>query len=324
MKAAKMKQKDQNTLVRMENLSAAEYILKNGEAPRRVLGSIWLRIRAGQTWGIYAPSQYEAGLLLEIMANVRPYEGGRCVLNERGMMRQKRVILPHVFYIGSTEMLYDAMNVLEYLMFATAKQTTKPASRQKRLFEWLIECGLGDISLTEVRWLDMQEKAIVILMAAACSQSGIVIFNMPQLEFSEDLRRALAAVASRMRAEGKVLILSTRDENLIQDACTHAAFLAKGRIIYQGTVDYLRTHFDRYTVRLEADEASQTKLREALRNCAVTAKADGIYISGRLGQTPQEIFREILDTGVMPTDMKVHTKSARNALEELAQKHDLS
>ncbi len=307
----------------MENLSAAEYLMTDGNAPRRALSGIWLRIRKGQAWGIYAPAHYEAGLLLQIMANVRPYEDGRCVLAERGMMRKKRVILPHVFYIGSTDMLYESMNVLEYLMFATAKQKTKPAARQERLLEWLIECGLGDLSLTEVRWLDAQEKAVVILMAAACSQSGIVIFNLPQMEFGENLRRAFARISSLMRTEGKALILSG-DADLIQGACTHTAFLANGRIIFQGTVDYLREHFDVYTVKIEADAASETRLRAAFKDCRITRKDDGLYMSGRQGQTPQQIFREILDAGVLPAGMEVHTKTVRNALEELTCRYDLS
>ena len=56
------------------------------------------------------------------MANIRPYDRGKCVLIERGMMRSKRVILRHVFYIGSSEMLYNNMNVLEFLMISTNRK----------------------------------------------------------------------------------------------------------------------------------------------------------------------------------------------------------
>jgi ABC-2 type transport system ATP-binding protein len=319
-----MKKKDETTLVRMEKLCAAEYLITGGGTPRRVLECIWLRIKAGQVWGIYAPSHYEAGLLLEIMANVRPYEDGRCVLAERGMMRRKRVILPHVFYIGSTDMLYDTMNVLEYLMFATAKEKMKPAARQEKLFEWLIECGVGDMSLTQLRWLEPQEKAIVILMAAAYSKSSIVIFNLPRLEFDESSRRAFAKISERMKSHGKALILSTRDESLIQNACTHAAFLAKGKMIYQGTVDDLRMHFDIYTVLIEADADCETRLREAHMDYRFARKDEGLYISGQSRQTAQDIFRVILDAGILPVNMKVHSKEVKIALEELASRHDLS
>lgn len=319
-----MNSNDDKTLVRMERLRAAEYLIYDEQEPRRVLENIWLRIKTGQTWGIYALTLYEAALLLKIMANTHPYEDGCCVLSERGMMRKKRVILPHVFYIGSTEMMYDNMTVLEYLMFATAKEKTKPAARQERLFEWLIACGLGDLSLSEIRWLDPEEKAIVILMGAACSQSSIVVFNLPQLEFGESLRRAFTAISSHMREDGKALIISTKDESLIQSACTHIAFLANGRIIFQGTVEGLRAHFDAYTVCIEADDVSEKRLREAHNEYRIDKKKDGLYISGRKGQTPQDIFREILDKGIVPLTMKIHQKTVKIALEELVNRHDLS
>ncbi len=122
---------------------------------------------------------FEIKLLLEIMANIKPYHGGRCVLVERGMMRSKRIILEHVFYIGDSTMLYDNMNVLEFLMFATAKQKIKPACRQEQLFEFLIGIGLGHISLTPIKMLPGEEKAIIILLVAVYSESVMIVFNFP-------------------------------------------------------------------------------------------------------------------------------------------------
>jgi ABC-2 type transport system ATP-binding protein len=39
-----------------------------------------LLIKKAESWGVFGSSAFEIKLLLEIMANIRPYENGRCVL----------------------------------------------------------------------------------------------------------------------------------------------------------------------------------------------------------------------------------------------------
>ena len=148
------------TVLFMEGLSSREYFYAEGQKPRRVLKDINLTFRRPEAWAVYGRSFYEIKLLLEIMANIKPYHDGKCVLVERGMMRNKRVILEHVFYIGAPTMLYDNMNVLEYLMFATARKGFSPVYRQAQLFELLIDTGLGHISLTAVSYthLDVYKR----------------------------------------------------------------------------------------------------------------------------------------------------------------------
>lgn len=43
----------------------------------------------GEVWAILGTSAFEVRLLLEIIANARPYKDGRCVLAQKGMMRKK-------------------------------------------------------------------------------------------------------------------------------------------------------------------------------------------------------------------------------------------
>ena len=75
------------TVVFMEGLSSIEHYHTRGERPRRVLENINLVIKRPESWGIYGRSLLEIKLLLEVMANIKPYHAGRCILVERGMMR---------------------------------------------------------------------------------------------------------------------------------------------------------------------------------------------------------------------------------------------
>ena len=318
--------KEIHTVVSMSALSSAEHVVWKDDAPRRVLSNIYLRIGRKQVWGMTARTGYEILLLLEIMGNIRPYFGGKCVLVERGMMRKKRVIQKHVFYIGDANMLYGNMNVLEFLMFATANMRGDRLVMQEELFELLIDIGLGDISLSTVKWLTADEKAAVALIAAAYSDSMMVILNMPEVTF-DGIQDAVAKTAKLIVQRGKTLVIGTKNCGLIQDACDHTAFIADGRIIYQGTTDHLRQRFDKAAVIIDDPDISgiKKKLASSLVGCVLVEKEGSLFVkTSDIAMSPRRIYQNILDTQVVPCCMIVNEKTVSNAYEELMLRNDLS
>lgn len=318
--------KEIQNIVWMEALSSAEHVMREGQVPRRVLRDIHLRIDRGEVWGITARTGYEILLLLEIMGNIRPYDGGKCVLVERGMMRRKRIIQQHVFYIGDTDMLYGNMNVLEYLMFATANIEVNRLSMQEELFEFLIDSGLGNISLTAMRWLTPEEKTVVALIAATYSESVMIVFNLPESVYDERLSGAIAKTAKRIIQRGKTLIVGTMDCMLIDKACCHTAYIADGCIIYQGTTANLRQEYDKVAVIINDPDIGniKRKLAPVLTGYVLIEKDTTLHIKAAGDEnSPRCIYQTILDTGIVPRCMRVNEKTVRNAYEELILLHDL-
>jgi ABC-2 type transport system ATP-binding protein len=321
----KKPQKQIQNAVLMSAVSSMECVVWEGKTPQRVLSSIDLGIGCGEAWGITARTGYEILLLLQIMGNIRSYDSGKCVLAERGMMRQKRVIQPHVFYIEDADMLYGNMNTLEYLMFATAHLREDRLLMQEELFEYLIGCNLGYISLTAIKWLTAEEKAVVSLLAAAYSDSVMVIFNLPGAKFDERLAGAIVKTAALIIQRGKALMIGTMDCTLIDKACSHTAFIADGRIIYQGTVAYLRQTFDKVAVVIEDPDIGDIKYRLApvLPGCVLAEKNGSLHIKAD-GEASLQIYRIMLEAGIVPRCMRVNEKTVSNAYEEIIQLYDLS
>lgn len=322
----KIPDKEIRNIVTMEALSSTEHFAKEGREPQRVLRDIYLCVDRAQAWGITARSGYEIRLLLEIMGNIRPYDGGKCVLIERGMMRRKRVIQPHVFFIGETDMLYGNMNVLEYLMFATAGLREDRLSMQEELFEMLIRIGLGYMSLSAIRWLSAEEKAVVALIAAAYSGSRMVIMSLPESVFDERLSSAIAKAAEQITQRGNTLIIGTRDYSLVQKACSHTAFIADGHILYAGTVDHLRQEYDKVAVIITDPDIDgiRQELAPALHGCVLTEKDGSLLITPPDNYPPRHIYEKIVEVGTIPLSLRINEKTVGNAYEELMRQHDLS
>ncbi len=317
-----------NTVLHMKQLSSLEHYCE-GKELRPVLQDINLLMKRAESWGIYGQSAFEIKLLLEIMANIKPYHDGKCVLVERGMVRNKRVILDHVFYIGTTTMLYHNMNVLEYLMFATAKQRIKLVYRQEEIFELLISLGLGPISLSPIDYLTPEERAVITLVAAAYSDSVMIVFNFPECEFDDVLTNAITLIADHMIKSGKTLILGSRDCLLIERACSHTAYLADGRIIYQGTVTDLRWNYDKVLFIIRDKNITPIKQRLAILLPQHTLSIVGNsllvsdYRDASASSELPSIYKKIAETGLTPQQIEINPKTVQNAYREVARRYDL-
>lgn len=315
------------TVLFMEGIFSREHFYTQGQKPCRVLKDIDLIFRRPESWAVYGRSFYEIKLLLEIMANIKPYHDGKCVLVERGMMRNKRVILEHVFYIGAPTMLYDNMNVLEYLMFATARKGFSPVYRQAQLLELLIDIGLGHISLTAIKRLSREEKAVVTLAAAACSESVMIVFNLPEYVFGEALAGAIVKISGLLMKRGKTFILGSRDPLLIEKACSHAAYVAEGRIIYRGTVEKLCARYDRVLLVIRDRELHRMaeQLSPILPRHKLSIAGDSLLISdsGDESSDPHYVYKKIIEQGFAPQHVGINPKTVQNALEELERQYDL-
>jgi len=314
-------------VVLMEAISSSEHFFFDGKILRRVLDDITLLIRRGEVWGINGTSMFEIKLLLEIMANIRPYDKGKCVLIERGMMRRKRVILKHVFYIGSSDMLYNNMNVLEFLMFATAKLKINKVVLQEQIFELIIATGLGHLSLTPNHMLSREEKAVITLIAAAYSDCLMIVFNLPEYEWNEVLIDAVAKITSFIRERRKTLILATQNCLLIEKACSHTAIIKNGQLIYSGIVENFRLNYDKVEViiRDKAAHAMMEKLAMLLPDYKLVTKDDSLMISnkGSEASDPSTIYKKIVESGFTPDSIKINPKTVQNAYEEIMLQHDL-
>lgn len=235
----------------LDHICSMEYYQRGEEEPQQVLKDICLDMAKGQIWAVLGNSAFELRLLMEIIANARPYKSGTCILAQRGMMRKKRGILPHVYYIGSTNMLFDNMKVLEYMMYITAKAEGDVIERQKAVFQFLLDHELGYLSLSNIKDITPSERAIITLVAALYTNSEIIVYNIARLQYDEMGLKALRSLCEEIKKQGRTLIFSTFDYRMAQTITTHVAALVDGEIRYQGTlVDFLET-WDHLSVVIE-------------------------------------------------------------------------
>ncbi|MFA5586863.1 MAG: hypothetical protein WDA02_10170 [Saccharofermentanales bacterium] len=308
------------TVLRLEDLSSREYYALDEGEIQPVLEDLSLSVKRGEIWTFYSKPPYTLQVLLEIMGNMRPAVIGSCFLMEEEISGDRK-IMDNLFYIGNTDMLYPYMNVLEALMFTCPREGQGALTRQDHFFETLIELGLGHLSLTPVRRLTREEKALVLLLAASYDKSPLVIFNLPDYVFNEDLMEIVGALASRIVEDKRSLILGSTDPNLVESVSTHTAYIDQGSLCYQGTLEELRQTYDRTLVAIEDGnlEAIHEKLALLFPEHLLTLEEEKLILSDpdQRASDPYAIQQEIISAGITPQVIAINRKSVKHALRTL-------
>lgn len=255
MKRRRFDPKNAERIVEMQGVSSLECYRLQDKSIRRVLEDVSLLVRRSETWGITCDEPFEMALLMEIMGNIKPYEGGRCSLNQMGMMRTKRRVLEHVFYINDQKLMYPHMNVLTWLMFASQRTGGTAAARQAEWLELLLALDLHHLTLTYARFLTAAEQAVVALMLTLrMPRIRLVLVDLSHMEVPAALYPAFSGIVERLQAQGKAVVLATAQRDLIQTCARHAAFLLDGKLERQGSVDELCERYDRRRLMVRTGE----------------------------------------------------------------------
>ena len=266
MKASKKKRPQAYTptgrervAVAMERVSSMElFHLPDGRF-LKVLYDIDLRVDVGQCHGVVGDNPFELQLLSEIIGNVKPHENGRCSLLEIGMMRQKRRILPHVYYVNDQKVLFEHMHVLGYLMFASEHAPGKPEAKQAEWLKLLLRTGLYPFTLTYIRSLSPAEYVVVSALLAYMSRAVLVVMDLSGVAMPERLIAPFSALLKELTAAGKTVVLTSTSRSLVQRACTHASFLMDGTIAASDSVEALCAAFDKRILNVDAPSPNEAQ-----------------------------------------------------------------
>lgn len=311
--------------VQMIDICSSEHYCKDNKL-KRVLNNISLNVLVGECVGIAAKEDDEAKLLLEILANVRPYFSGKCILAEKGMMQKKRVILPHLFYIDTPNMLFDNMTVLEFLMFATDHSGISTVKRQRMYLDSLIDYGLEYVVLTQIALLSDEEKLIIELIVSSLSNSELVVFNVLAYEFSDRQVTTISKICKDIKGNGSIVI-GTNEAKLIGVCCDKVAYVLGGTIEYFGSVDSLCKSWDKVLYRITDNQPTEVagKLQEIYSEYSYTVAGNSILVynhsKNRISDT--EFVSKLFENGISPNNIKINKGRVANSFEELDKKHDL-
>ncbi|MDW7992504.1 MAG: DUF4162 domain-containing protein, partial [Anaerolineae bacterium] len=168
------------------------------------------------------------------------------------------------------------------------------ARARERAMEWLERMGLEDRANSRVKDLSrgMQQRLQVI--ASIVHDPDLIFLDEPFQGLDPVNVERVKGVIADLRREGKTIVLSSHQMNLVEALCDRILLVNRGRSVLYGSLAEIKRQFAPHTIRVRVSE-----LPPDLPGVVAVEPRDGAYdLSLAEGTGPRDVLRALLDRGV--------------------------
>ncbi|CAM5499066.1 ABC transporter ATP-binding protein [Streptomyces abikoensis] len=228
----------------MEELSAAgepaiatHALTKRYRGGQLAVDRLDLVVPRGSVFGFLGPNgSGKTTTIRMLMGLIEPTSGTARVLGEE-MPRAGRRVLPRVGALIEGPALYGFLTGRDNLLrFDAADPTADPRTRRARVDAALDRVGLVGAAGKKARAYSLGMKQRLGLAAALLQPRELLVLDEPTNGLDPQGMREIRALVRGLASEGTTVFLSSHLLDEIEQVCTHAAVMAQGRLLTQGTV----------------------------------------------------------------------------------------
>jgi ABC-2 type transport system ATP-binding protein len=232
-----------------------------------------------------------------ILGLVAPTAGSVRVLGENDPARVRN----RIGFLPEERGLYRRMSPVSAIGFLASLKGLSTAEGRRRARELLITHGLGDFADKPIRSLSKGMAQKVQILSTLVHRPELVILDEPFSGLDPANQQALEDLIRDIAARGATVIFSTHVMQHAERLCDQVLLMARGRKVFDGTVDAARASAPR-TLMMEGrfDASALADLPGVVQLTSEPAEADAVRVSAALsaGAPAQEALREAFARGL--------------------------
>ncbi|MFJ9011086.1 ABC transporter ATP-binding protein [Streptomyces canus] len=199
-----------------------------------------LTVPAGSVFGFLGPNgSGKTTTIRMLMGLIAPTSGSARVLGHP-VPRASRTVLPHVGALIEGPALYGFLSGRDNLIrYDAADPTADPRTRGTRVGAALDRVGLAAAAGKKAKAYSLGMKQRLGLAAALLQPRRLLVLDEPTNGLDPQGMREIRSLVRELASDGTTVFLSSHLLDEIEQVCTHAAVMAQGRLITQGSVSDL-------------------------------------------------------------------------------------
>src|SRR3954454_5661039 len=196
-----------------------------------------LTVPAGSVFGFLGPNgSGKTTTIRMLMGLIEPTSGSARVLGHP-MPRASRTVLPHVGALIEAPALYGFLSGRDNLVrYDAADPTADPRTRGTRVGAALDRVGLAAAAGKKAKAYSLGMKQRLGLAAALLQPRRLLVLDEPTNGLDPQGMREIRPLVRELASDGTTVFRSSHLLDEIEQVCTHAEVMARGRLITQGSV----------------------------------------------------------------------------------------
>ncbi len=272
-----------------------------------------LSVPSGSVFGFLGPNGSGKTTTIRLLLGLIRATGGEAYLFGRRMPAATRSVLPKVGALIEGPALYPFMPGRANLArFDAADPTADPRTRPARIERALERVGLASVGRKRCGAYSLGMRQRLTLASALLRPRDLLILDEPTNGLDPQGTREIRALIRELAGEGATVFLSTHLLAEVEQVCTHAAVLNRGRLVTQGTVGDIR---ESLRPRLVVTTPDAEQAAQVLRGMGLAdVSADGERVSCEPGDVaPEQACRDLVFAGVRVRGLATERPSLEDA-----------
>ena len=212
--------------------------------PLVALNDVSLEVHAGQVIGLLGPNGAGKSTLMKTVVGILKPTSGTVKVGGYDVVAEPEEAKKAVGYLPENPSLYTGLTVSEFLRFVAKIRGVPDGPMEER-----ISASLGTFSLEEkagalLGSLSKGMKQKVALIAAAIHDPQVLILDEPLTALDPKTQVFVNKWILTLGREGKTVLLSTHNLDVVQYYATQIAIIDRGSILAVGDLQALRTLAD--------------------------------------------------------------------------------
>ncbi|MGX1132426.1 ABC-2 type transport system ATP-binding protein [Streptomyces glaucescens] len=220
-----------------DGVIATRALTKRYRGGQLAVDGLDLTVPAGSVFGFLGPNgSGKTTTIRMLMGLIEPTSGTARVLG-RPMPRAARAVLPQVGALIEGPALYGFLSGRDNLLrYDAADPTADPRTRRDRVAAALDRVGLTAAAGKKAKAYSLGMKQRLGLAAALLQPRRLLVLDEPTNGLDPQGMREIRTLVRELADDGTTVFLSSHLLDEIEQVCTHAAVMARGRLVTQGTV----------------------------------------------------------------------------------------
>ncbi|MDF6044189.1 ABC transporter ATP-binding protein [Streptomyces sp. JH14] len=236
-----------------------------------------LSVPDGSVFGFLGPNgSGKTTTIRMLMGLIDPTSGTARVLGHP-MPGAGRTVLPQVGALIEGPALYGFLTGRDNLVrYDSADPTADPRTRRDRVEAALDRVGLGAAAGKKAKAYSLGMKQRLGLAAALLQPRRLLVLDEPTNGLDPQGMREIRNLVRELAADGTTVFLSSHLLDEIEQVCTHAAVMARGRLVIQGPVADLAAGARGRLAVTTPDPGDAARILKELGVTGITADGDRV------------------------------------------------
>lgn len=234
---------DNKIILKVENLTK-EYNVRKGETIKAV-DNVSFEVKKGEILGLLGPNGAGKTSTVKMICSLVKPDGGRILIDDIDNFKHRNKFLSKISAVlEGNRNIYWRLTVRENLEFFASLKGLNPKEIKGEIDYYIDLFNLRDKEKENARNLSRGMQQKLAIAVAMVSQSEVILLDEPTLgldvKASYEIRELLKKLA---KEDGRTIILTTHDMNVVQDVCERVIIINNGKIIAKDKIENLMRLF---------------------------------------------------------------------------------